>query len=219
MNRAAPSTLNLTRQAVLVLAILFVITGCSSAPKALKGEFPPLEPGQTSVRDLGTEVRWGGVILDARPDARQTCFEVLSRDLDRSYRPRTEDVTQGRFIACRDGFLDPEVFAKGREITLTGAVVAVDERQVGEFNYRYPVLSARFITMWPDRPDVIINNYNDPWGYGPYWGPGWRGGWYGGFYGPGPGWGWGAGPTRTTVRTGGSNSRVDVPEGGVPQQD
>ncbi|MEE4173009.1 MAG: Slp family lipoprotein [Xanthomonadales bacterium] len=217
MIRLAPPTLNLTRQAVIVLATLMILAGCSSTPEALKGNYAPLEPAQASVRDLGADVRWGGVILDARPDARQTCFEVLSRDLDRSYRPRAEDVTQGRFIACRDGFLDPEVFAKGREITLTGSLVAVDERQVGEFNYRYPVLTARFITMWPDRPDVIINNYNDPWGYGPYWGPYW-GGYYGGFYGRGFGWG-GYPATRTTVRTGGSNSRVDVPEGGEPQQD
>lgn len=215
MIRFAPSTHRLARQAGLVLTIL-LLTACSSTPKALKGTFASLEPDQASVRDLGAEVRWGGVILDARPDARQTCFEVLSRSLDRSFRPEAEDLTQGRFIACRDGFLDPEVFAKGREITLTGSLVALDERQVGEFNYRYPVLSARFITMWPERPDVIINNYNDPWLYGPYWGPYWGGyGWYGrgGFYGHGyPG-------TRTTVRSGGSNTRVDVPEGGTPQQD
>ena len=84
---------------------------------------------------------------------------------------------------------------------------------MGEFNYRYPVLTTRFITMWPERPDVIINNYNDPWFYGPYWGPYWGGyGWYGrsGYLGyPG---------TRTTVRTGGSSSRVDVPEGGTPRE-
>lgn len=214
MTGLAPSTHRLTRQAGLVLVALLLLAGCSSTPEALKGNYAPLEPGQASIRDLGTEVRWGGVILDARPDARQTCFEVLSRSLDSSYRPRAEDLTQGRFIACRDGFLDPEVFAKGREITLTGAVVAIDERQVGEFNYRYPVLTTRFITMWPERPDVIINNYHDPWFYGPYWGPYWGGyGWYGGYGYPG------TMGTRTTVRTGGSSSRVDVPEGGTPQQD
>ncbi len=213
MTRTGPSIHRLIHQAGAVLAVL-LLAGCSSTPEALKGNYAPLEPGQASVRDLGKEVRWGGVILEARPDARQTCFEVLSRSLDKSLRPEAEDLTQGRFIACRDGFLDPEVFAKGREITLTGSLVALDERQVGEFNYRYPVLKTRFITMWPERPDVIINNYNDPWFYGgPYWGPYWGGyGWYGryGYYGyPGP---------RTTVRTGGSSSRVDVPEGGVPQE-
>lgn len=214
MNRLAPSTHRLARLAGLVLAVVLSLAGCSSTPEALKGTYVPLEPSQASIRDLGTEVRWGGVILDARPDERQTCFEVLSRSLDKSYRPRAEDLTQGRFIACRDGFLDPEVFAKGREITLTGAVVAIDERQVGEFNYRYPVLTTRFITMWPERPDVIINNYNDPWMYGPYWGPYWGGyGWYGRYGHPG------YLGTRTTVRSGGSSSRVDVPEGGAPQQD
>ncbi len=213
MTRQAPSMPRCLRQAGLLFAVL-LLAGCSSTPEALKGSYAPLQPSQASVQDLGKEVRWGGVILDARPDARQTCFEVLSRSLDKSFRPRDEDLTQGRFIACRDGFLDPEVFAKGREITLTGAVVAIDERQVGEFNYRYPVLTTRFITMWPERPDVIINNYHDPWFYGPYWGPYWGGyyGWYGRYGYPGyPG-------TRTTVRSGGSSSRVDVPEGGEPRE-
>ena len=142
---------------VLVTAAL---AGCSTVPEPLRGTYPLLAPEQTSSRDIGREVRWGGVILDALPDADQTCFEILSRELDRSMRPRNEDLTQGRFIACRSGFLDPEVFAKGREITLTGAVTALDRRKVGDFDYQYPVLATRFITMWPERPDVIINNFN-----------------------------------------------------------
>lgn len=212
MTRYAPFNQRMLCRHGGLLAVLFLLAGCSSTPEALKGDFSALEPNQASVNDLGRQVRWGGVILDTRPDASQTCFEVLSRSLDSSYRPRAEDLTRGRFIACREGFLDPEVFAKGREITLTGAVVAIDQRQVGEFNYRYPVLTTRFITMWPERPDVIINNYNDPWFGNPYWGPYWGGyGWYGrGLYGyP---------ATRTTVRSGGSSSRVDVPEGGAPTE-
>jgi len=186
-----------------------LLTACSSIPEPLQGTYSELTPKATSARDIGTNVRWGGVILDARPDANRTCFEVLSRELDRSMRPEDEDLTQGRFIACRNGFLDPEVFAKGREITLTGEVQALDQRKVGDFDYTYPVLAARFMTMWPERPDVIINNFNDPFYdpfiWGPYWGPYYRP-W--GFYGR-PGFG--AYP-RTTVRTGGSNDRVDVPE-------
>ncbi len=196
---------------LLALIAALLLAGCSSTPEALKGAYPDLAPEATTARDIGRDVRWGGVILDAMPDPQQTCFEVLSRDLDRSFRPRAEDLTEGRFIACRAGFLDPEVFAKGREITLTGTVRALDRRKVGEFEYQYPVLAARFITMWPERPDVIINNYHDPWYWGPYWGPHW--GW-GGRYGR-----WGPPPVRTTVRTPGSNERIDVPENGRPQPD
>lgn len=193
--------------------VLFTVAlaGCSTVPEPLRGTYPLLAPQQTTAGDIGRDVRWGGVILDARPDADRTCFEVLSRELDSSMRPRNVDLTEGRFIACRDGFLDPEVFAEGREITLTGSVAALDRRKVGDFDYQYPVLAARFITMWPERPDVIINNYNDPFYWGPYWGPYWGG--YGGWYGR-----WGYPANRTTVRSGGSNDRIDVPEGGTPAQ-
>lgn len=184
------------------------LAACSTIPEPLQGTYPALTPEDVTARDIGRDVRWGGVIIDARPDADRTCFEVLSRNLDRSMRPAAEDLTQGRFIACRGGFLDPEVFAKGREITLLGEVSALDQRKIGEFDYTYPVLSAGFITLWPERPDVIINNYADPfydpWYWGPYWGP--RYGRYWG-YGRYP-YGYGG---RTTVRTGGSTERVDVP--------
>mgnify|MGYP001548551259 CR=1 FL=1 len=187
MTRFAPSKHRMTRLAGSALAALLLLAGCSSTPEALKGTYTTLEPSQASIRDLGTDVRWGGVILDARPDARQTCFEVLSRSLDKSYRPRAEDLTQGRFIACRDGFLDPEVFAKGREITLTGALVAIDERQVGDFNYRYPVVDIDELVLWQKRQKVMVYNHYGYGGYGwhsPYWG--YRGGWYGYGYPYGP---------------------------------
>lgn len=193
----------------LVLATA-LLAGCSSVPEQLQGTFTMIPPDQTSARDIGREVRWGGVILDTLPDPEKTCFEVLSRELDRSMRPRNEDLTQGRFIACRSGFLDPEVFAKGREITLIGSVAALDRRKVGEFDYQYPVLAAGFITMWPERPDVIINNFYDPWHSpwgSPYWGH--SRGWYGRGAFP---------PVRTTVRSGGSSDRVDVPKGGTPEE-
>lgn len=194
---------------IILVLVTALLAGCSSIPEPLKGTYPLLPPDQTTARDIGRDVRWGGVILDALPDPDRTCFEVLSRELDRSMRPRNEDLTQGRFIACRDGFLDPEVFAKGREITLTGSVAALDRRKVGEFDYQYPVLAARFITMWPERPDVIINNYYDPWG--PYWGSPYWGSPYWGHRG----W-YGRPPVRSTVRSGGSSDRVDVPERGAP---
>lgn len=192
---------------LITLAATALLAACTSIPEPLQGTYPLLAPQDTAARDIGRSVRWGGVILDAQPDADRTCFEVLSRNLDRSMRPKAEDLTQGRFIACRSGFLDPEVFAEGREITLTGEVLALDQRKVGDFDYTYPVLAARFITMWPERPDVIINNYNDPfydpWFWGPYWGPYHRYPYRGHPH-----------RTRTTVRTPGSNERVDVPADG-----
>ena len=162
--------------ALLAAFAASLLAACSTVPEGLRGEYAPLSPNQVGPRDIGRDVRWGGVILATRPDANRTCFEVLSRSLDRSMRPRNEDLTQGRFIGCTTGFHDPEVFKKNREISMTGRVEAIETGKVGEFEYRFPVLAADFVTMWPERPDVIIYDYYDPffyphpwYGWGPYY--------------------------------------------------
>jgi outer membrane lipoprotein len=192
---------------LIVLLTIVVLSGCVSVPEPLRGDYPPLTPNAVTARDIGQDIRWGGIILATQPDENQTCFEVLSRQLSTGMRPLVEDMTQGRFIACRDGFLDPEVFVKGREVTLTGEVVQMDQRLVGEFEYRYPVIAARFITMWPERPEVIINNYYDPF-YDPwYWGPYYGRHPYGGFH-----------YSRSTINSGKPTERVDVPADSRQQQ-
>ena len=161
-----------TFQLGITTALGLLLASCVSVPEQFRGEYPPLTPGGVTTRDLGSPIRWGGVILAAQPDEAQTCFEVLSRPLATSMRPENSDQTLGRFIACRAGFLDPEVFARGREVTLTGTLTALDERKVGDYDYRYPVVSAGFITMWPERIEVIVPDYDPfyrPWYWGPYY--------------------------------------------------
>jgi outer membrane lipoprotein len=156
-----------------VAAVLgLLLASCISVPEPFRGDYPSLTPGTVSTRDVGTVIRWGGVILAAQPDEAQTCFEVLSRPLASSMRPQKSDQTLGRFIACRAGFLDPEVFARGREVTLTGTLTALDQRKVGDYDYRYPIVSAKFITMWPERIEVIVPDYDPfyrPWYWAPYY--------------------------------------------------
>lgn len=186
----------------LLLILLLALSACSSAPKSLRGEYPPLAPQTIKLQDLGTSVRWGGVLLATQPEQERTCFEVLSKSLSSSMRPRNEDQTSGRFIACNPGFHDPQVFVKGREVTVIGQLQAIDERKVGEYSYRYPVLAADFMTMWPERPDIIIQDFHDPfyhpWYWGPYWGP---------YYGA---YGFGAPYPRSHVRTTGSRERIEI---------
>lgn len=159
------------RAAWLAMAVLPLLTACASVPEQFKGEFYAVTPRQVRAQDIGQEVRWGGVILETNASQHKTCFEILSRDLDRSMRPVNEDATNGRFIACKPGFHDPEVFKKGREVTLTGRIAMLDVRKVGEFDYQYPVVNAGFITMWPERSNVVIYDYYDPFFYPYYWGP------------------------------------------------
>jgi len=148
--------------------LTLALGACVSVPVQFQGEYPPLAPKDARSSDSGTAVRWGGVILETRPEASSTCFELLGKPLSSSMRPTASDQSTGRFIACKSGFHDPEVFVRGREATLTGRLERIDVRKVGDFDYRYPVVSIEFMTMWPERKDVIFYDYDpffSPW----YW--------------------------------------------------
>lgn len=161
------------------LAILTAMTlaGCTSIPKQLEGDFSSLKPKQATVQDVESRVRWAGVILETRPDDGHTCFEILSRQVDRSMQPKNVDQTEGRFVACKAGFYDPEIFEKDREVTLTGKIIHMDTRKVGEYDYHFPVVDIEFMTLWPVRREPAYYQYGPYrpyyWHY-PYYGLYWR---------------------------------------------
>ncbi len=161
-------------RSAFALGALVVLAGCASIPTPLAGDYAALVPEQTSERSIGTQVRWGGTIVDARPLESETCIEILGRDLDRSLRPISGDLSYGRFLACREGFQDPAVFTKGRDITVVGTLTKFTQDTIGEFVYRYPRLETSAIYLWPERPDVVYRDnfpYRGPWW--PYVGPWW----------------------------------------------
>lgn len=176
-----------------------LLAACATVPQPLQGNYP------TNVTSLsaqqgnanGTQVRWGGEIISTEPGQQSTCFYVLGHPLDDQARPTLGNAndSQGRFVACRSGFYDPEVFTRGREITVTGTVQGSMTRKVGDYDYSYPRVEANVVYLWPKRPLVVNYPYGPGW-YDPFWGP---------YWGPGPYWGWGGwggwyGPRVIVVR-------------------
>lgn len=161
----------LTRTTALLLTALLLSVGCTSIPVQLEGEYISLTPEKVTETDIKTAVRWGGIVLETRPEEDFTCFEILSRQLNKSMRPVYSDQADGRFIACKPGFYDPEVFEKGREVTLTGEIIYMDTRKVGEYDYQYPVVDIEFLSLWPVRRQyVYVHAHYSPyyWHYPPY---------------------------------------------------
>ncbi|QAU23896.1 Slp family lipoprotein [Dyella sp. M7H15-1] len=159
-----------------------LLAACATVPQPLQGNFAnvtSLNAQQSSAN--GTQVRWGGDIISTEPSQQSTCFYVLGRPLDNEARPVRNNNSQGRFVACRTGFYDPEVFKPGREITITGAIQGTMTRKVGDYDYAYPRVEAEVIYLWPKRPVVVNYPYYGPGWYDPFWGPYWGG----------PYWGWG----------------------------
>lgn len=153
------------------------VTGCATVPKPLAvGTFANVTPSAAQNDDfIGERVRWGGTIAKTEPGKNETCFEVVSYPLDSTARPLETDTTEGRFIACAPYFYDPEVYSKGREVTIIGNIQTASVRKVGEYEYRYPQVSAETIYLWPKI--IPYSYYGYPYYngyYGPYynyWGP------------------------------------------------
>ena len=111
------------------------------------------------------QVILGGEILATRPRVGETEIEVLGRRLRRDDIPERSDRTEGRFLVTTTEFLDPAVYASGRRLTVIGTVKGEEERKIGEVAYRYPVIGAVRIQLWPrewDEPPPFYPGY--PWG-------------------------------------------------------
>jgi outer membrane lipoprotein len=148
---------------LLIAIALTLLTACATIPEALRGDFTEVTPEAA----LGTNatVRWGGRIIDVWPTGQETCLEILGKPLDARARPRATDREIGRFRACQPDFLDPAVFAAGREVTVTGRITGEETRTLGEYAYRMPKLAIEQLLLWPERAEVQrVVIYDDYWG-------------------------------------------------------
>lgn len=158
-----------------ILALLIIsaaFTGCATIPRPLAGDYPGIPPQAVADNgSVGVPVRWGGTIIATHTEQNKTCIEILSRELNSSARPIFDDNTEGRFIACKNGFQDPQIFSEGREVTITGRVDNVEQRKVGEYEYRYPVVSTDVLYLWPERfsGDGYGGGYGYGYGFSPYY--------------------------------------------------
>jgi len=170
--------------------LVFALTGCAtSVPREIASPVPG-DPGIARALEhpldvAGKPVRWGGTIVDIENRAEHTLVTVLARDLGGSGTPLIRDPSRGRFIARFPGFLDPEIYAKARKITVYGVLSNPVRGKIGEYDYAYPVVQVQLSELWPveePRPPACgrcwpsCGVWYDPWWYGR--GPcGWPGCW------------------------------------------
>lgn len=137
-----------------ILVVALTLTACATAPQPLQGQFSTLLPDEAAKRETtGELVRWGGRIVSVEPRSQSSCFEIVAAPLNSNGRPQKVDRSEGRFIACRGGFYEPEVFQAGREITISGRIDGFETRKIGAYDYHYPRVAADVIYLWPERRD------------------------------------------------------------------
>ena len=159
----------------MCIAVVFVcLTGCAHViPKEILSDVDrDLSFGElrkTPKAQKGKVVLLGGVIVKTVNKKDGTLFEIYQTEMDHEGRPVRLDVSQGRFLAYHKGFLDSEIYRKGRMVTIVGIVEGERVKRLGEVNYIYPYLVIKVIHLWKKEQPYMYQPY--PWDY---WGP-----WYG----------------------------------------
>ncbi len=129
----------------------------------------------------GRVVVLGGYILDLQNEPDCRVLTVIQAPLDWRERPKSRDLSQGRFFVTTSKFLDPELYVKGRRITVGGRVAGVREQSLDGARFRFPVVGAQELYLWPKKTHLVGPCYpcyepwygrRYPWGYSdPWWGP------------------------------------------------
>ena len=145
------------------LLLVFLLAGCSSnIPDRIRlspaYDLKVKQVQASPKRYLDERIRWGGEIISVENKKSDTWFEVLSRPLDSEGQPRWRAESEGRFLARMSGFLDPAVYAPGRELTVSGWLGSTTIRNVGEYPYRFPLVNVEEHYLWPLRMDA-----RNPW--------------------------------------------------------
>jgi outer membrane lipoprotein len=167
-----------TKSSWLLLAISVVLAGCASTIPPEISSPPANSPTVSIARGgiepfLGSEVRWGGLIVSVQNRENDTRIEIVARELNSSGRPLDSDFSPGRFIAVLEGFIDPAVYAEKRQITVYGMLLESVDQLIDQHVYAYPVVAARSYMLWQPLPE------RDPYMYSPYWYDPWYGPWHG----------------------------------------
>jgi outer membrane lipoprotein len=157
---------NSSTRLLILIVLLFWLSGCAHVisyeerAKARK-ELPFSVILANPEAYQGETVIWGGKIIDTVNEQGMTLIKVLQIPLDFLEMPEDEETSHGRFMAEVQRYIDPEVYRKGRMITLAGEIIGEKVERLGEMEYTYPLVRVKEIHLW--------KQYSYPYGPLPYW--------------------------------------------------
>jgi outer membrane lipoprotein len=104
----------------------------------------------------GKTVIMGGVIVSARNEETGSFIEILQKPLDSRGIPEDTDRSYGRFVAFSKGFLDKDMYSRGRRVTVGGVVSGTVEGTIGEMKYDYPTIEIEEIRLHKTGRDMPV---------------------------------------------------------------
>lgn len=158
---------------IFLIFMAIIIAGCSVFPKSITSDVNrsvTLEQVQANpAQYTGQKVLWGGIILNTENLEKYTQIEVLESELSFDERPYN-GTSRGRFLIQSPGYLDTNIFAKNKRVSVVGTVKGTQAGTIGKMEYLYPViepLDVRVFEPQPARSEYEYPYY--PHMYGPYY--------------------------------------------------
>lgn len=161
------------RKITILICLLSLITAvsCTVISRQVRSEAESPVPFKTLIEEAdkysGRTVILGGYILETENLVSLTTLTVLQVPFRVGEEPDFRDHSQGRFVVYHKGFLDPEVYAKDRAITVAGRVIGSAVKKIGDEQVAYLEIENREIYLWPEDINLPPYRYRGP--YPPYW--------------------------------------------------
>jgi len=153
------------RRAPVLCAGMALLAGCVSAPETIKTPVAGPEVSEARANPgahAGSRVRWGGTIAEVRNLEDRTQLAVVARPLTRRGQPLGDQPSSGRFLAEIDGFFDPEVYQRGRRVTVVGRFTGIQPAPIDEYTYEYPLVDAEEVHLWEELARPYISGFHHP---------------------------------------------------------
>jgi outer membrane lipoprotein len=140
---------------LIVASILISCLSCTSViSSGVRSQVTPkvslADVAQNPAAHTGNVIIAAGTIIEAKNLQEGTRLEILQYPTTSSGRPKLGEPSGGRFLVLSPGYLETAIYRPGRQITVAGEVSGVRELPLGETAYRYPVLTARELHLWPE---------------------------------------------------------------------
>lgn len=155
--------------------VLFLIAGC--APVISKQVREQVRPEvtfsavlQEPERYKGQMIIFSGIVIKTENTKEGTLIQVLQRPAGFRGRPQDVDETGGRFLALDSRYLDTDVFAKGRSVTVAGEIQGKRILPLDKIEYSYPLIHVKELYLWPMEKQYY-SPYPSYYYYPDYW---WR---------------------------------------------
>lgn len=136
-----------------LVATMLMLCACTPAP-VLKSVSSPtaLLPVQAAIdadHYRGTEVVWGGEVVEVRNREDSSEIVIVAYPLDEGQRPQRGDDSLGRFIAVLPGYVESFDYPQGRFVTIAGKIDGRRDDRIGEQPYAYALVRADETHLWP----------------------------------------------------------------------